>query len=469
MKKNRLSERILFSYKIFVNNVRENFIVAVLELSATLGSVVTIYTSYFDHEINLNSYKDLGIISFIVFIFIVFIFKIVRQLKSERLVLKKNTFFEYVNRKLLHASSVINIAGDLSWLEKQYDVFKTLRENGCPVKIFYCDNGATQTDCIAIQIQNYKELGIQMIPYPTEMEPHHKSLKGLIIDNGEEDLKFYSFMKKDDEGLYMRCSLYKNNAPELKIVQAYINSLDIFVNLLDRIKVLSLPQKEINKNMLIGVSGLNNIGKSTLCRQMIKEFGEDVVELIPDTFIQHSGKSDLEIALFCISIQMTIFNRVRYEKSSKKIYIFDRTPIDNLAFLLVYMNQLKKKHASNFKRAKTVNIEKYSSEWDEYLTKLELEMEMFMKHFDLVALLVPQKKEDWINLDNQTSAVSNDIRSSVLKEIDRLCKKMAFIKLDKYLVSRFETNGLEQNEIDKKIEERISVIVSEIKSKVLKK
>ena len=130
MKKNRLSERILFSYKIFVNNVRENFIVAVLELSATLGSVVTIYTSYFDHEINLNSYKDLGIISFIVFIFIVFIFKIVRQLKSERLVLKKNTFFEYVNRKLLHASSVINIAGDLSWLEKQYDVFKTLRENG---------------------------------------------------------------------------------------------------------------------------------------------------------------------------------------------------------------------------------------------------------------------------------------------------------------------------------------------------
>lgn len=46
---------------------------------------------------------------------------------------------------------------------------------------------------------------------------------------------------------------------------------------------------------------------------------------------------------------------------------------------------------------------------------------------------------------------------------------MAFIKLDKYLVSRFETNGLEQNEIDKKIEERISVIVSEIKSKVLKK
>ena len=166
---------------------------------------------------------------------------------------------------------------------------------------------------------------------------------------------------------------------------------------------------------------------------------------------------------------MTIFNRVRYEKSSKKIYIFDRTPIDNLAFLLVYMNQLKKKHASNFKRAKTVNIEKYSSEWDEYLTKLELEMEMFMKHFDLVALLVPQKKEDWINLDNQTSAVSNDIRSSVLKEIDRLYKKMAFIKLDKYLVSRFETNGLEQNEIDKKIEERISVIVSEIKSKVLKK
>lgn len=65
--------------------------------------------------------------------------------------------------------------------------------------------------------------------------------------------------------------------------------------------------------------------------------------------------------------------------------------------------------------------------------------------------------------------MSNDIRSSVLKEIDRLYKKMAFIKLDKYLVSRFETNGLEQNEIDKKIEERISVIVSEIKSKVLKK
>lgn len=385
------------------------------------------------------------------------------------MVLKKNVFFEYINRKLFHASSVVNIAGDLSWLEKQYDVFETLRNKGCPVKIYYCNNEITQADCIAVQIQKYKELGIQMIPYPTEMEPHHKSLKGLIIDNGEEDLKFYSFMKKDDEGLYMRCSLYKNNAPELKIVQAYIKSLDVFVEMVYKIKILKLPQKEINKNMLIGVSGLNNIGKSTLCRQMIKEFGEDVVELIPDTFIQHSGESDLEIALFCISIQMTIFNKTRYEKPGKSIYIFDRTPIDNLAFLLVYMNQLKKKNTSNLKKLKAVNAEKYSNKWDEYLTKLELEIEMFMKNFDLVALLVPQKKEDWINLDNQTSAVSNDVRLSVLKEIDRLYKKMAFIKIDKYLVSRFETDGLEQNEIDKKMDERISVIVGEIKSKVLKK
>lgn len=68
MKKMKLSERFLFSCKIFANNIRENFIVACLELCATLGSVVTIYTSYFDHEIDLNNFKDLGIVIFIGFI-----------------------------------------------------------------------------------------------------------------------------------------------------------------------------------------------------------------------------------------------------------------------------------------------------------------------------------------------------------------------------------------------------------------
>lgn len=94
---------------------------------------------------------------------------------------------------------------------------------------------------------------------------------------------------------------------------------------------------------------------------------------------------------------------------------------------------------------------------------------MFMKNFDLIALLIPEKKQDWINPNSKTSAVSNEIRASVLKEIDRLYKKLVFLKIKKYLVNRFDSDDLEQDDIDKKVEERISVIVDEIKSNISKR
>lgn len=468
MNEEKISKKIGFRLRLFVNNLRSNFVMIFLDFVTMLGSIVTIYTSYFDGDIDLNKIQDLFILFFLIFVFSVFMYKIICNFNYERIILKKRTFFDYVNRKLLYASRVINLAGDLSWLEKQQETFKELRSKGCSVKIYYCDSMQTQSDNIARLILEYKQIGIEMIPYPLEMESHHTLLKGLIIDNGEGNLKFYSFTKEDDDGSYMKCSLYKNSDPELKMIQAYVNSLDELIEIKNNKKILQTTVNTINKSLLIGVSGLNNIGKSSLCRLLIKDFGEEAIEVIPDTFIQHSGASDFEISLFCISIQLTIFNRVKINNPNKKIFIFDRTPIDNFAFLLVHLNQLKKKNSAKKSIKKYPDI-KYPHIWDEYVAKLETELEMFMKNFDLIALLIPEKKQDWINPNSKTSAVSNEIRASVLKEIDRLYKKLVFLKIKKYLVNRFDSDDLEQDDIDKKVEERISVIVDEIKSNISKR
>ena len=131
MNEEKISKKIGFRLRLFVNNLRSNFVMIFLDFVTMLGSIVTIYTSYFDGDIDLNKIQDLFILFFLIFVFSVFMYKIICNFNYERIILKKRTFFDYVNRKLLYASRVINLAGDLSWLEKQQETFKELRSKGC--------------------------------------------------------------------------------------------------------------------------------------------------------------------------------------------------------------------------------------------------------------------------------------------------------------------------------------------------
>ena len=61
MNEEKISKKIGFRLRLFVNNLRSNFVMIFLDFVTMLGAIVTIYTSYFDGDIDLNKIQDLFI------------------------------------------------------------------------------------------------------------------------------------------------------------------------------------------------------------------------------------------------------------------------------------------------------------------------------------------------------------------------------------------------------------------------
>lgn len=451
--------------RIIWYNIVWNFSTFFFEFVASIGSAISIYSFYFKKGFSLEKKLDYVITAFLLLIIIVYMFRLKAILNRRKLKLKKKLFFEYINRRLNNAKSIINIAGDLSWLAIQYETYTKLKKEERQIKIYYSENSINKPGHRYDTIQKYKDLGVEMIPYPKGFELQSQSIKGMILDYGDDDLKFYSFSKLDEGGNCMQCSQYERSDPEFKIVSSYIHALDENLKAVKKIKEVTLSQGKPENLFLIGVSGLNNIGKTTLCRKLANEYGEEFVELIPDTFIQHSKTSDLPIALFCISTQIALFNKIIIDNPSKRIFIFDRTPIDNFAFLQVHKNLLKKQQRSQLNTKKTSY--RYQISWENYVTILESEIERFMKRFSLIALLIPDIRNNWINENNRTSAISDEVRSETLKEVNRLYKKMlSDDKIKIYKMQKYDFTNLEQYEIDRKISDNISSIIEELKRNI---
>ena len=95
--------------------------------------------------------------------------------------------------------------------------------------------------------------------------------------------------------------------------------------------------KQTKKKVYIGVSGINNIGKSSLCLELKQKYGNDLA-IIEDSFISEAKQSSFEVSLFCLLNQVLDYRRIKSEQPNKTIFLFDRTPIDNFVFLIHYKN-----------------------------------------------------------------------------------------------------------------------------------
>lgn len=225
-------------------------------------------------------------------------------------------FFEYVDRERSKVkTSIINIAGNLSWIAEEKDSYKKFIEGNKKIQIsmFYDESKIGDDPKKKEIIEEYRNMGVKIEPYPINDMPYLTSMM-LDVEN-EDETRLYVFQKDKEQDDDFIITLYRKDAPTLKFAKAFIHSMKLYI--------------ETNK-VIIGLSGINNIGKTTLSTCIKKEL-EDKVVIIEDTF-NGFNTSDYKVAMECLLMQYMLFTEILYN-SKAKVILFDRTPIDNFVFL----------------------------------------------------------------------------------------------------------------------------------------
>ena len=363
-------------FEIWWNNFKNNFGLIVLDLATYLGSVGTIYSVYFNssNKFDIADKEDWFVGGFLCFILFVWLIRTINILflKLSSVELKRDSFFKFISIEKSKASaSLINIAGDVSWLINEKESFKKTKEDNpnLDVWIFFDKSKIVDGNVLNV-INEYKALGIKMIEYPFSV-PH---LKALIIDSELDDKRFLVFKKIDDK---IKIDVFKNDNIAISFAEAFVKSIK------------SYPNK-----IIVGVSGLNNLGKTTLT-SLLKETYGDNLAIINDTF-KHDADNSFESAILSLCFQLYDFTNI-LRNSKSKIILFDRTPIDNLAFM--YLNR------------------KQSQAFDFYIESICDEIMEFMNSFYFIAFLKPGQNGFQYR---QTTHLDSKTRKLVRKRLEML-------------------------------------------------
>lgn len=220
-------------------------------------------------------------------------------------------------------SSAETIAGDLSWLEEEKEILLETRKQrtGVKIKIFY-DRKKVSKDKLG-DIQQLEDAGVKLIPYP---DGHTPALRCTILDRSSADggrlfvykRVFSSGENSDRSKSKFSWEVYGDRNDSLyQLTKSYINLLED--------KSIGYP------TVHIGITGLNNVGKSALARCLRDKLAiKYKVTLIDDRFKTHlvgTGVSD--------NLKIIIGHLVEKSIKSVDICIHDRSIVDDYCFYLV--------------------------------------------------------------------------------------------------------------------------------------
>lgn len=399
----------LMKMKLFLEGLKQSFGKILIDFISLSASIVTICLAYFkDHSFSPDIILDWIVIIVMVLAVVLFACRMYKTLwKWEKLILPKKIFFEYVAYQASNASNEIkSIAGDLSWLDSQKDTYFSLaKKQNLRIAIYYSADKVSKNNNTNSLIKEYKNNGIEMFSYPSDIQLRH--VKGMLIDN-DENARFISFTKVN-EGESILCTRYNYGTNEYYIASAFVDCVGRYITLKAKNEDLSNRTK---KKVFIGVSGINNIGKTTLCSALKQKYNNSDIAIIQDPFISEAKKSTFEVSLFCLLNQMLDYQRIKEEKSNNSIFIFDRTPIDNFAFLIHYQT---------------------TNEYDRYIEHLKGEIKKFMESFDAIVLLSPDKGYRW----KKTRYLNVDVRKKIPNNISSLYREIYSDKVIRYKLQRY--------------------------------
>lgn len=405
-------------WQLFKRGLIQSFRTIFLDFISLIASLATIYLAYFhDKTFSSTNILDWLVIIAMLFAFFVFIHRCYIILwKWERLVLPRPVFYEYVAYQADKADNTIkSIAGDLSWLNVKIlkdTYFSLAKKANLHIIIYYSAERVFNNEETKSTIEEYKQNNIQMIPYPSEIQLGH--VKGMLIDINNENSRFLSFTKVKEEDSFI-ITKYYYDTNEYYLAIAFLDSIEKYIKLKTEFEDLNNRINKINKKVFIGVSGINNIGKSTLCRMLKQKYGNDLA-IIQDPFIGEAKQSTFEVSLFCMLNQLLDYRRIKNEQSKKTIFLFDRTPIDNFAFLIHY---------------KTTNV------YDRYIEHLKNEIKLFMASFDVIVLLYPEDSKKL----KDTSFLNEKVRKQLPQNINKLYREIYSDKIIKYKIKKYNNES----------------------------
>ena len=299
----------------------------IFDIIVYISSIVTIGCAYFNRKGSLSfDYKNgMDWLSLCFFLLLV-IFGIYRirkvnivldviNIRKEEISLVNHYYWEQANE------SITIIGGDISWLISELDYLQYLQSKKLITIEVFCDrervNGNTEI------LSKILKQNILIIPYKS---PMFFNIRCLIIDKkGATSCKAIEFCKQINK---------KNNQLNDYSLIIHNNPSDKITMLLKNI--LYFIEEKNKTQVFIGISGVNNVGKTTAIKEIEKYFkNSNSIHVIKDAFRATNEGTRIEDNINALIQQITdIWN------TDSKIVIMDRTPADTLAFLQLFSNDL---------------------------------------------------------------------------------------------------------------------------------
>ena len=326
------------SAKIYRKHIIRALATQVVPIVSYISSLLAIITlKYFKENqfyFNTNSISDYAILLISIALFLVGLISILRELKVRfPLIVSRDQLHDLLTLARYNAEySIINFAGDLSWLAGDFEsinIIKKLHPN-VTFTIFY-DKEYTSSSALPLIKQLQDNNIANLIPY---INNNSMKIKCMVTDlDSDNDTrnssKIFIYTKLNDSSDKF---IWQQFSAENKEIYHALESILYIL-------------KNVNKPQLkIGISGVNNIGKTTLVKLCNEELSRRHDVKIYNDFFSLYNKKTLYHNI-CI-----LFSQSIMEASCKnKINIFDRTLLDNFVYACIREEELQLKYLSHGK------------------------------------------------------------------------------------------------------------------------
>lgn len=300
----------------------------VVPITAHIAGLVTIFVAYFARtgrfEFQLKSWLDWTVVAIVSFITLSGTFLIFQGLSTpRRFIVGRSELYDLLTVARADAElSVVSLAGDLSWLEDDLKILQSLRKENPSLSVTIIYEQARVSPSVEPTIHLLQGLGIRLIPYPAGVS---SALRFLVVDAEiRQNARACIYTRLPVENLARKKQRFEwcEIRPDDPAV------LSCFLALSQALQSVSV------QTIRVGVTGVNNVGKTTLVRILRERLQQwHQVMVYPDEFKVRRAGTSMAQNYFVLISQALVGN-----DGKSDVAIYDRTLVDSLAFLRIRGN-----------------------------------------------------------------------------------------------------------------------------------
>ena len=395
--------------------IKESF----LEFIAYFSSIVTISIAYYNRFgafiFSIKNWIDWLILGVIGLILFSGIHTIIRKNNVPNSVKAYKKDLPTINQYFwaTAAESITIIGGDVSWLKKDVDsLIQIAQKNKITIEIF-CDYDRLPNN--RIFVEEMVKNGVLIKPYPDGVL---FKTRCLVIDiNDSSNCKIIYFNKLD-------IAKFNNTQYEVVIHSDKKNS-EVMILLY----LLNLISKKTKQFVLVGITGINNVGKTSLVTE-IKAIKKHTLttNYIDDAFRVNGGRTRLDDNINALIMQISsILN------NTSEILIMDRTPADTLAYIKLF--------DENLYESLSFDVAKLMKKFD-LLINLSIKNEDFRKRTKLLNQHDRKRVHNYLNDFYIRNGIKTEIYENT-KKIDYSIQNMNAHKITNTINEIYQIKSIE--------------------------